>query len=358
MTPRAQFAIVGTGFRAHAYLRLAASLPDRFEVSALVARRPGAASETAALLGIPVIQDVAELDAATTTFALTAVSAESNASVLGPLVTIGMPVLAETPAAADLASLRDLWDGVGASGLVQVAEQYPRQPMTAARLTAIRAGLIGTPTSSILSMTQTYHAVAVLRAALGVGCTPAEVRAAVHTAPLVTPFSRAGWTNDPTEHDIATTVATLDFGSARAVYDFTDGQPRNPLRASRFIARGSTGEIVDERVTRLADATTVVESALTRRDTGMHHDFEIRDLDLISLDGDTLYRNPFYGARLSDEEIAMADLLEAMGRWCAGDGPEPYPLAEAAQDQLLGLAIQEAAHTGETVHVGREAWSR
>jgi len=40
----------------------------------------------------------------------------------------------------DVAGLRRLWRDVGTSGLVQVAEQYPSMPETAARPAAVRAG--------------------------------------------------------------------------------------------------------------------------------------------------------------------------------------------------------------------------
>jgi hypothetical protein len=39
-----------------------------------------------------------------------------------------------------------------------------------------------------------------------------------------------------------------------------------------------------------------------------------------------------------------------------GEGPEPYPLAEAAQDQRLALAIEEAADRDATVTTGVPAW--
>lgn len=302
------------------------------------------------------VGDIGTLLAAGPAFVVTAVPAAQTAHVIGSFVDRGARVLAETPPATDVAALRRLWDAVEASELVQVAEQYPRHPMTAARITAVRRGLIGTITSASVSLTQTYHAVAILRAVLGVGQAGAEVRASVHRAPLVAPYGRGGWTGDVEPHPATTTLATLDFGSVLASYDFTEGQTRNPLRSSRFLARGSSGEIVNEHITRLIDRDVVVESDLVRRDLGMHRDFESRELLQISLDGEVLWRNEFVGARLSDEELAIADLLESTASWSLGNGPAPYPLAEAAQDQLLGLAIEEAASTGQPVVTPEGVW--
>ena len=352
MTNPIRVAVVGTGFRARAYLALAAALPDVVEVVAVLPhRRLG--DRDAQAIGAPLVADLDRLAGAQPAFVLAAVGHETTPALTRELVARRLPVLAETPPAPDVAALRALVQDVAASGLVQVAEQYPRHPMTVARTAAVATGLIGTPTSALVSMTQTYHAVAILRSLLGVGRTDAVVRAHTQVAPLVAPFGRAGWTLDAADHATATITATLDFGDAVGHYDFTDGQTRNPLRNSRVLVRGSRGEIVDDRVTRLVDETTVIDSAFDRRQLGQHRDFEIPTLDHISLEGSVLYRNPYPTARLSDEELAMASMLHDAGRWATGDGPEPYPLVEAAHDQLLGLAIARAATTQAEVRVMR-----
>jgi len=40
----------------------------------------------------------------------------------------------------------------------------------------------------------------------------------------------------------------------------------------------------------------------------------------------------------------------------AGEGSEPYPLAEGMQDQQIALAIEESADSDATVTTSREAW--
>ena len=94
-----------------------------------------------------------------------------------------------------------------------------------------------------------------------------------------------------------------------------------------------------------------------RRQTGLDGDLEGADLDTFTWCGRTLYVNPYRGSRLSDEEIAVADLLERTLRWRRAEGDPPYPLAEGCQDQLLSLAIGEAAATGMTVTTRTEAWA-
>lgn len=72
----------------------------------------------------------------------------------------------------------------------------------------------------------------------------------------------------------------------------------------------------------------------------------------------TGYRNPFAGTRLSEDDVAVADLLERTGAWARGEGAEPYSLADGLQDHLISVAIGESAETGRDVTTEREAWAR
>jgi predicted dehydrogenase len=338
----ARYAVIGRGWRAAFYTRLAELMPDRFQVTGVLDRAG----------------TVADLLHAGPEFVVTSVSWEANPGLVEELVARDVAVLSETPPAPDLAGLRALWSRVGARDLVQVAEQYLLLPGHAARLSLVRGGIIGTPTSAQISSTHGYHAVSVLRGLLGAGFAPAVVSARAFTAPLADPLTRDGWRGDGTVIDAVTTIATVDFGETMGLYDFTDNQWWNPLRARRIVVRGSHGELVDDRVVRLADPRTPVESALIRRQTGQDLNLEGADLDHISFDGDVVYRNDFAGARLSDEDIAIATMLARTAAWRRGDGPAPYPLAEACQDHLISLAIEESATTGQPVSTSREAWAR
>jgi predicted dehydrogenase len=246
---------------------------------------------------------------------------------------------------------------VGASGLVQVAEQYLLMPGHAARLAIAGSGAIGQPTSVQLSSTHLYHAVSLIRGLLGVGCDPAEVSARAFVAPLVDPLTPTGWTGDGTPRDATTTLATIDFGGRMGLYDFTDNQWWNPLRGRRITIRGTHGELVDDRVVRMADPTSPVMSTMERRQTGLDLNLEGLDLKHISFDGAVVYRNPLAGSGLSDDDLAVADLAVRTGAWARQEGPAPYPLAEGCQDHLISLAIQESARTGRPVRTGAEAWA-
>jgi predicted dehydrogenase len=352
------FGIIGSGWRSAFFLRLARSAPDRLRATGVVTRSAERGAEITSGWRVPAFGSVAELlGADAPDFVIPSVPWSVTPEVTREAVGLGAHVLAETPPAPDLPGLRALWADVGDSGRVQVAEQYLLMPGHAARLAAVREGIVGEPTSVQVSSTHLYHAVSMIRGLLGVGFEPAVVSARSFTAPIADPLTPDGWTGDSTPQDRATTLATLDFGGRMGLYDFTDNQWWNPLRTRRIVVRGSMGELVDDHVVRLVDPTTPIESHLVRRQTGIDLNLEGSDLDHISLDGHVVYRNPFQGARLSEDDIGVATLLEKTGAWARGEGPEPYPLAEGLRDHLISLAIEQSLATGRDVTTTTEAWA-
>jgi hypothetical protein len=192
-----------------------------------------------------------------------------------------------------------------------------------------------------------------------VGFGPVGIGATRFTAPLVDPLNRFGWTDRDAPKDAGTVIATLDFGGASGLYDFTDNQWHNQLRLRRILIRGSHGEIADDTVVRLAAPRTIVKSALSRSQLGYDLNLDGYDTEHIAFDGAVVWHNPFLGLRLMDEEIAIASLMMATGRWARDIGPPPYPLAQACQDHLVSLAIDEAVaiiSTGRRVATGAEPW--
>lgn len=347
------FALVGFGFRAATIHGVAQRLPEVDCVGAVV-REPRRRS-----LPVPAFPDLATCVREThPDFLVAAVPKAVNPSVITEAVAREIPVLAETPPAPDVTGLRELWTAAGPSGLVQVAEQYLLMPAHAARLAAVRTGIIGAPTQVQVSSTQQYHAMSLIRGLLGVGHAPAAVRAVRTVAPLLDPLGRGGWTGDTDPRPATTTIATVDFGGGRsAVYDFTTNQTRNLLRFRRLLVRGTHGELQNDEVVHLAAPQTIGRTALVRRQSGHDLDLNGFDTETILLDGRVMFRNPYGGCRFNDDEIATATLLDAMAAWVRGAGPPPYPLAEGAQDHLLALAVEEAAETGREITTTAEVWS-
>jgi predicted dehydrogenase len=352
------FAIVGHGWRADFYLRVARALPHRFRCVGVVTRGAEAGAAVERAWGVPTYRTIdAMLAAGRPRVVVTSVPWAANPGVIRELVAGDVAVLAETPPAPDAEGLRSLWADVGAGGQVQVAEQNPFLPVFAAVQEVLRTGALGRVTSASLSWTHGYHAVAMLRALLGVGGEPTVVRATAVEGPLLRGPHRDGRPANPTEMAAVHTVATLTWPQGVAVYDFTEDQWRHPLRRRQLVVRGSRGEIVGTSVTWADDDGRPLDAPISRRQTGLDGDLEGADLDTLTWAGRTLYRNPYRGSRLSDEEIAVATVLERTGTWRRGEQRPTYPLAQACQDHLLALAVEESAATGSPVPTAVEPWA-
>jgi predicted dehydrogenase len=362
------FGVVGSGWRAEFFVRVARLLPDRFRCVGVVTRTAERGAWVEAAWGVPTVRTIEELVTGALPGAgvapdrpelvVTATPWPVTPDAVREIVDAAVPVLAETPPAPDVDGLRALWADVGPTGLVQVAEHSPFMPSHQARRAVVAAGTIGEPTQVQVSSTHLYHAAGLARHLLGAGRGPVTVRAQAFTAPLLSPLERDGWTGKVDAEPARQILATLDLGDGRSVlYDFTDNQWHNPLRTNRIVVRGSHGEIVDDAVTRRVDERTVLTSRIERRQAGLEQNLDGFDLEHLSMDGQVLYRNPFVGARLADDDLAVAHLLDASGAWLRGDAPPPYPLADGCQDHLLGLAIEESARTGREVRTAAEAWA-
>lgn len=356
MSNPVRFAVIGTGWRSEFHVRMAEASPDRLEAVAVLAHSPSEAERMQATWGVPTVRTISELLAFKPEFVVAAVSWTSMPGVVRELTAAGVKVLAETPPAPDLDGLRGLWNDVGRTGMVQVAEQYMLMPGHASRLAVIREGVIGEVTSVEVASTHLYHATSLMRGFLGAGMDDAVITARTFVAPLMDPLSFHGWVEAPTPQQRTTTIATLDFGDGRmGLYNFVENQWWNPLLSRRIVIRGALGEIVDDTVTRLG-ADGVITSPIVYRRTGVDMNLEGNEVVHASFDGSVIYRNPWVGTRLSEDDIAVASFLEDTGKWAREEGPEPYPLAEACQDHALGLAIEESARTGADVRVSKEVW--
>jgi hypothetical protein len=197
-----------------------------------------------------------------------------------------------------------------------------------------------------------------MRGFLGAGFEPTEITTRQFAAPLVDPLARAGWNDDLKPKIANTTISLIDFGADKSgLYNFVDNQWHNQLRHRRIVIRGSRGEVVDDSVIRLTDGPAITTSRIERYQLGYDLNLDGYDTEHLSFDGKVVFKNPFTGLRLMDEEIAIGQLMVQMADSLAGKAPAPYPLAEACQDQLISMAIDESIATGKPVATQKQAWA-
>lgn len=352
------FALYGTGWRADFYLRIARALPDRFSVCGIITRSPEKAGQYQRDYGIPCYDSIdALLAAVRPDFVVVSVNKSVCADVALTLARHGLPVLMETPAAHDLPTLNQLLSDLPADARIQVAEQYPLQPMHAARLSFLKTGKLGAIGHVNLSYTQGYHAIALIRKYLGIGFENAEITATTFPVSVTAGPGRNG---DPQTDQIVQkmqTVAVLNFGEKTAIFNFENDQHRSWIRSQTVQIKGDRGELYNARIRYLHDFQTPNETSFLRKNLGEDENLEGVDLKGILGDGQWHYRNPYPGSRLADDEIAVASCMDAMAAYLGGGAPF-YPLAEAAQDLYLSLMIEKAAQEGVRITTQTQPWAK
>ena len=352
-----RFAVIGTGWRGQYHLRVAAADPSRLEAVAVMAVDQAQADVIHSAYGVPAVTSLDELLAYAPDFVVAAVSWPAMPGLLKELTARGVKVMGETPPAPDLAGLRDLWTTIEDQSLVQVGEQYVLMPGHASRLAVLDSGLLGVPQSVEIASTHLYHATSLMRAFLDVDMERTVVSGRTFDTRMTLPLTFDGWVTEPQPEVQASTYATLDFGDGRVgVYNFVNMQWWNPLLSRRIVVRGTLGEMVDDTVVRW-DGADPITSRIEYRRTGVDMNLEGNEVVHTSFDGRILWRNAWVGTRLSEDDVAVADHLVAVGAWARGEAAGPYSLASACQDHALGLAIEESARTHQDVVVDAEPWA-
>lgn len=351
-----RFAIIGGGWRAAFYQRVVRELPDRFQIMGVVVRDAAKGRQIADTWRVPTCGTLDELlRAGTPDFVAVSVPRAAAPDIIAALVERDVPVLAETPPAVDLDGLLALFARVGPSARVQIAEQYPFQPLHAARLALATSGLIGTPSQAQVSVAHGYHGMAILRQALGLTFDDATIVARRVVAPIVAGPGRAGGPDEERIVPSEQVIAQLDFGDKFGVYDFSGDQYFSWIRTPRLLIRGERGEINGTQVRYLADHRTPIALELRREDAGLDGNLEGHYHKGILAGERWIYRNPLAPGRLSDDEIAVGTCLVKMACYVE-EGESFYGLAEASQDHYLSLMVDRAVASGESVTTTAQPW--
>lgn len=349
--------MIGAGWRAEFFLRIAQALPDQFNMRRVLVRNPEKAAAVTATWQVETVQTLDDLlKPGDLDYVIVSVPWAVSPVLLRELADRKMPALAETPPAPDLDGLLALHELTKRGAKIQVAEQYQFQPAHAARLAIARSGKLGTVTQAQLSAAHGYHGINLLRGLLGVEYEEVTIRAFTFASPLVTSPGRNG---PPAAESISTskqTIAYFDYGDKLGVFDFTGDQYFSWIRSPRVLVRGERGEINNTTLRYLQDFRTPIELELRRLNAGQDGNLEGYYFKGLMLGDEWIVRNPFAPARLADDEIAIAHCMQQMMAYING-GPGYCSLAQGSQDHYLSLMINRAVETGEAVRCTRQAWA-
>ena len=287
---------------------------------------------------------------------MTSVSWDANPHIVRQLVEQDMPVLSETPPAGTVSEMQALWALQEQGARIQVAEQYWRQPHHAARLAFVHSGRLGRVSQAQVSAAHGYHGISLMRRFLAVGGELPSVSARRFTSPIVQGPGRQGPPSQEKVTESNQILAFFDFGDRLGVLDFTSDQYFSWIRGQRLLVRGERGEIIDDQAVYLKDYRSPIHVTFTRHSAGPDGNLEGNYLKGIQAGEQWWYRNPVMPAELSDDEIAVADLLLRMADYVRG-GDAVYPLAEACQDRYLDILAAQAAESGAPVQAQPQPWS-
>lgn len=370
--------LIGGGHRAAFYLRVAKSMPADFKVVGAYVRNSEKAKAFTEFWGIPAYTDFDRLIAeCAADYAIVAVVPEYAPKYIRKLAAAGIPLLCETPPALTLEELNSIQALVDGGAKIQVSEQYNNAPIHRTRLNVIQSGLIGEVSHAQVSVAHDYHGLSMLRNILGVKFECARVTAVNLKGSLLDGPTRYN-TYVPQQQVVnptTQTIAIFDYGDKSGIYDFIGDQYNSWVRRQRVLIRGSYGEIEDETVRVLLDSKTPVEMPLVRMDT---HEYDYLYLHGYTLGRDWVYKNKYipalkddaastyYGrvwdfgstlSRITDDEIAVADVMHNMNRYVENGEPF-YSFAEGAQDQYMQLVINESLEKGAPVDMKPQSWGK
>ena len=347
---KARFIIVGSGWRAMYYVRIAKALPDYFELVSMLCRTQEKAEKLSKELNIKTTSSMSECLALNPDFVVVAVSKSSISDVSLDWLDKGFTVLSETPAATDFETIEKLKAlGEKGKGLI-IAEQYRLYPEYSAIISLLKSGILGEINFLNISLAHEYHAASLMRSFLSLSCDEKfSVRAKTLSFPVTETLTRYERFTDGRIAEKNQTLALFDFESGKAaLYDFDSEQYRSPIRKNTMKIEGIRGQIINHRVFYLDEKNKacqndlIIKSRKVKNKSDNPNFQETEEIERITFNGKILYEAPFGLCGLSQDESALALLMQKTYFFSKGLAPSPYPLEEAISDSYMALMMKEA----------------
>ena len=367
-----RFVIVGSGWRARSYVRIAKALPEKFTLCAMLCRTKEKADKIAEELDIYTTTSILECREMNPDFVVVAVSKASIAQVSMEWMSYGFTVLCETPASLEVSVLEALWETHKKGGRLVVAEQYAKRPLYGAMLSVVKSGLLGEPDCVNLSLAHEYHGARLLRDFLQVDMETAfTVSAKTYLFKTVETLSRYERFTDGRTADKKRTVATFEFADGKvAWYDFDSEQYRSPIRKNYVKVQGCKGELVNNSVFYLDDdflprqGELAVTEQMTETESENPNLQTIREVERITFKQDSgeetiLYEAPFGLCHLKEDDVAVAQLMIEAAEYtkaCTYIEEAESALREALQDCYMAILMKQAVDTGKTIESKKQIW--
>lgn len=332
---KSRFIIVGSGWRAMYYVRIAKALPELFELSAVLCRTEEKALKIASEYEIHTTTSIEECMNYHPDFVVVAVTKTSIYQVTKEWLNRGYPVLCETPASLELSELQDLWELHRNGAKLQVAEQYSKYPTYASQLKLLSQNILAEPYNVTISQIHDYHAVSIIRKILNVK-PDVTIFGKKYVYPVTETLTRYEKLFDGRIADKERVRLTFEFDNGKvAYYDFSSIQYRSTIRTNYFNVQGPRGEMVNSTFQYLD------EENLPHKESISIQSYKSGQIKSISFLDKIIYKCPYDDRGLTEDEIAISTFMMGMKNYNL-TGEPIYPLEDALTDAYFTILMNQA----------------
>lgn len=243
-----KFAIVGSGWRAGFYIRIAKVMSDKYDMVGVLCRSDEKVGLINSEYGVYATTSEQEICDKRPDFIVVAVNKTGICEVSKYWNEKGFTVLCETPLGMTSDELEDIQRRDNRR--LVVAEQYCYYPVYKAIIDAIKEGKIGEPVSAYVSLAHEYHGMSLIRAFLNEGYdTPYTMRMSKYELPVTRTGDRYNVYTDGELIKKPKTVINIEYEDGKVcLYDFEAEQYHSLIRHNSVKISGTRGEIIDNKI--------------------------------------------------------------------------------------------------------------
>ena len=304
-----KFALIGYGYRAKFYERVAKTLNTEFELTVICVTKDEVEkvkNETQ----IDTISSVNDLKNYEFDFVVNCASKNIISKLSLELVSMGYKVLQETPCALTVQELEKITK-MNLSDKLFIAEQYYLFPKYQQIINIVQSNKLGEVNELFIEAMHDYHAYSIIREILNVNETEFKLYGKQYRDLITRTKTRYEDYKDGVLVGHNSKHVVFDFGDKRAIYNFTSEQYRSPIRMPYINVRGTRGEIINNEVRYLNDSNELVIEKL--------------------LDHNHI---------LTEDEYAISQMLDMLGNKIKGQG-DFYSLDNAIEDAYVSILMNE-----------------
>ena len=324
------YSIIGAGWRAEFYIRLAKICPDTFHLCGICIRNEEKAKELQNKYGINSVRTLEELKKIPCDFFVNCINKADISDLSLSLAEEGFAVLMETPACVNSKQAKEYAQRLRTHHRISVAEQFHLKPMYQTVKAIIDEGIIGNVCDMEISLCHEYHAMSLIRKFLDVDSIP-KVTSTKISSPLLVTNGRGGELENKQVKTSERFVKIFDFGEKSALYHFDRSQYFSPIRTDSYVIHGTRGEIRDGVVRYFNQNNRFIQSNIIHNTSGNLDGFFN---GTVTFENKVYYKSPFGDARLSDEETAIGEVLLRMDSFIK-TGKQFYSFDEALKDVIF-----------------------